>query len=57
MNENFKRKYIIETKDEVIKTNETSSKHHVNKRKIYSEEEVKEMLKLLMEEKDNESDI
>lgn len=57
MNENVKRKYIIETKDEVIKTNETSSKHHVNKRKIYTEEEVKEMLKLLMEEKDNESDI
>lgn len=56
MNENVKRKYIIETKDEVIKTNETSSKHHVNKRKIYTEE-VKEMLKLLMEEKDNESDI
>lgn len=57
MNENVKRKYIIETKDEVIKTNETSPKHHVNKRKTYTEEEVKEMLKLLMEEKDNESNI
>ena len=57
MNRSSKRKYIIETKEAVLKTNETSPKHHVNKKKTYTEYEVKELLKQLTEGKENESNV
>lgn len=58
MSEQTKRKYIIETKEVPIKTNKTSSVIQCkSSKKTYTEEEVKEMLKLLMEEKENESNI
>lgn len=56
MNEETKRKYIIETKELPIKTNESSSLIRCKStEKTYTEEEVKEILRLLLEEKDNES--
>lgn len=57
MDGSSKRKYIIETKEPVLKRNEISPKHIVNKKKIYNEDEVKELLKQLMEDKENESNI
>lgn len=58
MNEETKRKYIIETKEVPIKTNKTSSVIQCkSSKKTYTEEEVKELLRLLLEEKDNESNI
>ena len=57
MNEQTERKYIMETKEVPIKMNKSSSINYKSIEKTYTEEEVKEMLKLLMEEKENESNI
>lgn len=57
MDGSSKRKYIIEIKEPVLKRNEISPKHIVNKKKIYNEDEVKELLKQLMEDKENGSNV
>lgn len=58
MNEERKRKYIIETKKVPIKTNKTSSAiQYKSSEKTYTEEEVKELLSLVIEEKENESNL
>lgn len=58
MNEQTKRKYIIETKEVPIKRNKSSSVIQCGSReKTYTEDEVKELLKQLMEEKENESNV
>lgn len=58
MNEQTKRKYIMETKEVPIKTNTSSSViQYKSSKKTYTEEEVKELLRQLMKEKDNESDV
>lgn len=58
MNEERKRKYIIETKKVPIKTNKTSSViQYKSSEKTYTEEEVKELLSLVIEEKENESNL
>lgn len=58
MNEERKRKYIIETKKVPIKTNKTSSViQYKSSKKTYTEEEVKELLSLVIEEKENESNL
>lgn len=58
MNEQTKRKYIMETKEVPIKTNTSSSViQYKSSEKTYTEEEVKELLKQLIEERENESNI
>lgn len=58
MNEERKRKYIIETKKVPIKTNKTPSViQYKSNKKTYTEEEVKELLSLVIEEKENESNV
>lgn len=58
MNEETKRKYIIETKEVPIKTNTSSSViQYKSSEKTYTEEEVKELLRQLMKEKDNGSNL
>lgn len=58
MNEQTKRKYIMETKEVPIKTNTSSSViQYKSSEKTYTEEEVKELLRQLMKEKDNGSNL
>lgn len=58
MNEETKRKYIIKTKEVPIKTNKTSSViQYKSREKTYTEDEVKELLKQLIEERENESNV
>lgn len=58
MNKQTKRKYVMEIKEVPIKTNKTStSVKYKSVEKIYTEEEVKEMIKEAIKEVTNESDI
>lgn len=58
MNVETTKRYIIETKKVPIKTNKTSSSEkHKLAEKIYTEGEVKEMIKEVLKEITNESNL
>ncbi|KWZ77568.1 hypothetical protein [Anaerococcus tetradius] len=58
MDDRTKRKYIMETKEVPIKTNKSSLLIKCkSSEKTYTEEEVKELLRMVIEEKENESNL
>lgn len=55
MNNEITDKYIIETKEVVVKTNKSTPMEYKVSEKTYAEDEVKEMMKQVVKEVENET--
>lgn len=55
MNNEIIDKYIIETKEVVVKTNKSTPMEYKVSEKTYTEDEVKEMMKQVVKEVENET--
>lgn len=55
MNNKITDKYIIETKEVVVKTNTSVPIEYKKNEKTYTEDEVKEMMKQVVKEVENET--